>query len=1003
MHKCARLLIILAMLLFPVISSALEGLPEHDLRVRFDTEHHTMSGVSKITVPAGRELTVSLSGLSVRTAELDGRPLPVDQSKQVVAVAAVKDVRILRIEYTVSGNGAGESHQPAAGSSGNPGVVQGNLISSVGIVLTGAWYPSISGLSHFALTATVPKDFEAVSEADEIVADEAPSGERLFSFRFPHPVMGINFIAGRYTVTRMTHNGIDIYTYFLPEDEGLARSYSDHTKKYLDLYGGMLMKYPYRRFSVVENLLPTGYSMPTFTLLGQEVVRLPFIVETSLGHEILHQWFGNGVYVDYTGGNWSEGLVTYMADHLYEEQKGEGSAYRKQMLTAFRSAVSGASDFPLSAFSARTDRASAAIGYQKAAMVFHMLRRLLGDDLFYKGLKTFASENLFRPASWTTLRSVFETVSHKDLGWFFSQWVEAKGIADLDIRNAAAAYRGAKTLVTFDLLQKGHAYRMVVPVSVKTREGVVRQTVNIGKSMEHIRLEIEGSPVELVVDGDNDLFRKLTEAEYPPVLSRLFDDPGKTAIMPAGREKAYEEVKGVLGREGFAIVREQDVSPDTLTRSSLLLLGPGNAVAERLFGFLPKKEGALSAVARSNPFARDRVVVLMDSDSPADVLRYLPRLMHYGRYSAVAFEKGKNIMKETSGTASGIREGLDLSVSGVETRRMFDLPEIINRVSDKKIVYIGEIHDQFAHHRIEFEIIRALHRKNGKIAIGMEMFQRPFQRFLDAYIDGSISEKEMLKKTEYFKRWGFDYNFYREIMLYAREHRIPVVALNIPREIVEKVAGKGIYGLTKDELSDIPPDMDLSDASYRKRLRGFFHDHSGSAEKNFDFFFQAQVLWDETMAHSLNAFLRRHPDYQFVVVAGGGHMAFDSGIPARAHRLNGLDFSVVLNGIDPEKQIADYVLLPEPLPYLQSPRLMVQFAEDEKALRITDFPPGSISEKAGLRKGDVILSIDGAPMKAIDDVKICLLDKKQGDTLAVRVLRRRLFLWEEKLTFEVTL
>src|SRR5208337_4444995 len=101
------------------------------------------------------------------------------------------------------------------------------------------------------------------------------------------------------------------------------------------------------RFSIVENSMPVGYSMPTYTVLGQAVVRLPFIPETSLGHEILHQWFGNSVYVDYAGGNWAEGLTSFLADHLYEEEKGRGKEYRKGLLIDFASYVNDKNDFPL--------------------------------------------------------------------------------------------------------------------------------------------------------------------------------------------------------------------------------------------------------------------------------------------------------------------------------------------------------------------------------------------------------------------------------------------------------------------------------------------------------------------------------------------------------------------------------------------------------------------------------------------------------------------------------
>ena len=118
----------------------------------------------------------------------------------------------------------------------------------------------------------------------------------------------------------------------------------------------------------------------------------------------------------------------------------------------------------------------------------------------------------------------------------------------------------------------------------------------------------------------------------------------------------------------------------------------------------------------------------------------------------------------------------------------------------------------------------------------MEMFQKPFQKVIDDFISGAIDEKEFLKKSEYFKRWGFDYSFYREILLYAREYRIPVIALNIHKEIVSKVSKEGLNSLSVEELKEIPEDIDLSDTEYRTRLKGFFEKHKNSESRNFDFF-----------------------------------------------------------------------------------------------------------------------------------------------------------------------
>ena len=138
----------------------------------------------------------------------------------------------------------------------------------------------------------------------------------------------------------------------------------------------------------------------------------------------------------------------------------------------------------------------------------------------------------------------------------------------------------------------------------------------------------------------------------------------------------------------------------------------------------------------------------------------------------------------------------------------------------------------------------------------MEMFQRPFQGVVDAYIEGGIDEKAFLKGTEYFKRWGFDYSLYRPILLFAKSRKIPVVALNQRREIVDKVFRGGLNSIRRKKKVAVPSGMDFSDEGYRKRLAKVFREHAGSRTENFDFFYQDQILWDETMSESITQFLK---------------------------------------------------------------------------------------------------------------------------------------------------
>jgi membrane-associated protease RseP (regulator of RpoE activity) len=173
--------------------------------------------------------------------------------------------------------------------------------------------------------------------------------------------------------------------------------------------------------------------------------------------------------------------------------------------------------------------------------------------------------------------------------------------------------------------------------------------------------------------------------------------------------------------------------------------------------------------------------------------------------------------------------------------------------------------------------------------------------------------------------------------------------------------------------------------------------------KPFEFFLQAQVLWAETMAESLDAFLKRNPEYQVVVLAGNGHLAYGSGIPARAARRNGYDYAIILNESEIEKGIADYVLSPQPASFQAMPRLMVTLAPPPERLAIQSFPEESISQKAGMKVGDVITSFNDTPITTIEDLRLELVTHRKGDKVRVKVLRKQFFGREREIEFELLL
>jgi aminopeptidase N len=966
---------------------------DYRLEVSIDVHSSKIQGVASIRLKAGDTILVQRGLLRIRDMQLGGKSLKTRQEEKVLLVTAARS-GMLRIRYE-------GLFRPYKESIGREHLEHTSLISEEGVSLTGTWYPRTNRLCRYHLTATLPEGFEAVSEA-EVNQKKVQGGKAIFTFQFPYPLDEMTLVASdRYEVQKDRFGNVDILAYFFPADAGLARTYIERTKEYLKLYGEMLGPYPYKRFSVVENLLPTGYSMPTFTLLGQDVVRLPFIPETSLGHEILHQWFGNLVYIDYAKGNWGEGLTTYLADHLFEERKNAGPAYRKSVLIDYQSYVHEKNEFPLADFRGRTDNASKAIGYGKAAMAFHMLKKHVGDDVFLRSLRYFISAHRHSRASWEDLQDAFEKESGKNLARFFRQWVHEKGLPDLSPEDAKSTQKDSGWEASSVLVQGKRPYVLDVPVTLSWQGGKKTESFQVEQQRTRIVMDSGTLPERISLDARYDVARKLSRRELPPVIARLLGSE-KTLLVPSpARAETYTEVVETFLQRGAVLGDGEALGDADLAGASLILLGADNPVTLRLFG-ATKTEGDFSVIVKENPLNPAHVAAIVSADSQEAVASAFGKIFHYGRYSQVAFEHGKNIGKRVDETENGVTREV-AALPRLDQSSLDTLTNIITQTAAKKIIYAGETYDHFSHHLVQLEIIKALHRQGRAVSIGMEMFQRPAQRALDDYIAGEIDGRQFLKESRYFKGWGFDYNLYRPILDFARAEGIPVVALNVEHEIVSKVFRGGLDSLTPQEKAKVPAQLDFSDKPYKERLRKVFEEHNTGKEERFDFFYQAQVLWDEAMAESIVDFLQEYPAYQMVVLAGNGHLAHKSGIPARVARRDTFESAVILNGIDFETGAADYLLSPQPVAYTPAPKLMVFLTEEKGKVAIQSFPESSISEKAGMKAGDSIRSIDGVPVRYFDDVRIELLFHKKGDTIRVQVLRKELSGDEKGIEFELVL
>ena len=217
----------------------------------------------------------------------------------------------------------------------------------------------------------------------------------------------------------------------------------------------------------------------------------------------------------------------------------------------------------------------------------------------------------------------------------------------------------------------------------------------------------------------------------------------------------------------------------------------------------------------------------------------------------------------------------------LRTGKAISFDQLINQVGSNRLIFVGEVHNNPDHHLIQVQILQALMSKHASLTVAMEFFQETVQPILDHYMDGAITEEVFLKDVGWYKSWAYDYHFYRPLMLMIRERDGKALAINAPKGIVKKVARSGLSSLELGERNQLAGHIDLGDEQHRAYLREIYEKHVHPDLKRFDYFYQAQCVWEDTMAENIAEHLKKHKE-KLVVFAGNGHIINKYGIPNRA-------------------------------------------------------------------------------------------------------------------------
>jgi len=683
------LLLLLGLTVTPSIFAA-DSFIHHRISVRIDPWNHYLEATDTITMPADQVrptlnfllvsdlniesvtpgVTIELDKSEIRakdfgmdqedfelSSEITQKKYSVHFDKEVPGDAEFTVRFRGKINYTIEQLG----EEYARGFSQTPGIIEERGVYLAGSTYWVPWFGD--GLITFELTSEVPGSWDVVSQGKRTL-HEVKDGRHISRWDCREPMEEVFLIAAEFTEYDYSAGAVDVMAFLRTPDESLAGKYLETTAQYLEMYRQLVGPFPFSKFALVENFWATGYGMPSFTLLGEQIIRFPFILHSSYPHELLHNWWGNSVYVDFETGNWCEGLTAYMADHLIKEQRGQGDDYRRSTLQKYTDYVNASNDFPLAQSTSRHSASSEAVGYGKCLMMWDMLRIDIGDEQFVKGFQKFYRENKFKRASFEDIRKVFESVTGRDLTSFFEQWVKRTGAPELAVSKTKVRKDGNDYHLEFTLkqIQEGEKYDLRIPVAVSFQDSVRVSNVEMTKKEQAFDLVFTDLPLLVRVDPGYNVFRKLHYGEIPPSLSNVFGSEEILILLPSASDQArFESYRQLADTWAEDPTKKIEILSDTEVTElpadrAVWIFGRDNSFrsvidsgvedydCEIEDGAVRFEKTTLSdednsfIIAVRHPKNQNSVAVWLtigNQEAAAGLARKLP---HYGKYSYLAFE-----------------------------------------------------------------------------------------------------------------------------------------------------------------------------------------------------------------------------------------------------------------------------------------------------------------------------------------------------------------------------
>lgn len=330
------------------------------------------------------------------------------------------------------------------------------------------------------------------------------------------------------------------------------------------------------------------------------------------------------------------------------------------------------------------------------------------------------------------------------------------------------------------------------------------------------------------------------------------------------------------------------------------------------------------------------------------------------------------------------------------TRERLLTAELLDRLAGSDVVLLGEKHDHDEHHRWQLHTVAALHGRRGALVLAFEAFPRRSQAALDRWVANQSGVRELLAESDWNAVWGFPADLYLPLFQFARMNRVPMLALNVERSLVSRVAEEGWDRVPEGEREGLSAPAPAT-AEYERLLSEVYGEHARAddgAAPGLPGFIAAQLTWDRAFAEAIAQARRTRPGVTIVAVIGSGHLERGYGVPHQLAAL-GVEKVSVLLPWDEERDCAELAPdLADAVFGLKArsesrprPLLGVSIAAAEQGVVVLQVGEGSVAAAAGIVAGDVLVEAAGVPLAGAADLKEIVARQAPGTWLPIEVRR----------------